>query len=283
MPWSWRLALCLSWCGQCMTATCRGACPVTLVYTCCVPFPANVVFTLVASPGDVAIEREAIRKALWDFNDLHSQALQIVLLPVLWETHSRADLGTHPQELLDQQIVDGADVVIGVFWTRIGSLLPDGTPATVHELERVVAAGKPALLYFSNQPAVPSSIDPKQMNGVTEFKERAQKWGIYREYDDVTMLVDSLKSDLLRTVRDRLDLPVPEASAVPGAVSSAHLVAAVNTQERNRVDTKGRLKIGRSSHLVIRNTGGAPAEDVRLEWVEPAEERVTGVHHTCTV
>jgi hypothetical protein len=234
-----------------------------------VPFPANVVAVLVASPGDVADERDAIRAALWDFNDLHAQALQVILLPVLWETHSRADLGAHPQELLDQQIVDGADVVVGVFWTRIGSLLPDGTPATVHELERVVAAGKPALLYFSNQPAVPASIDPQQMKGVTEFKRRARDWGIYREYDNVSILIDRLKSDLLRTVRDRLALPTPEAPIDPKAAAAAHPVASIVTRESTRVDSKGRLKINRPSYLVIRNVGTATAEDLTLEWVEP--------------
>ena len=91
------------------------------------PFAANVVSVLVASPSDVQVERDALRTAIWDFNDEHASALQVVLLPVLWETHARPELGTAPQTLLDQQIVDGADVVIGVFWTRAGSKLPDGT------------------------------------------------------------------------------------------------------------------------------------------------------------
>lgn len=233
------------------------------------PFAANVVAVMVASPGDVAAERDAIRTALWDFNDLHAHALRVMLLPVLWETHSRADLGAHPQELLDQQIVDGADVVVGVFWTRIGSLLPDGTPATVHELERVVAAGKPALLYFSNQPAVPASIDPQQMQAVTDFKQRARDWGIYREYDTVPTLIERLKSDLLRTVRDRLDLPTPEAPVMSDDGDVARPVASVERRESSRVDSKGRLKINKHTFLVVRNLGSATAEDLHVEWVEP--------------
>jgi hypothetical protein len=86
---------------------------------------------------------------------------------------------------LDAQIVDTSDVAVGIFWTRIGQLLPDGTPATVHELERFVDAGKPALLYFSNTPVVPSSLDTEQWAALQAFKERAKTWGIYREYSPV--------------------------------------------------------------------------------------------------
>ncbi|MFJ4105702.1 hypothetical protein [Amycolatopsis japonica] len=250
------------------------------------PFVSNVVSVLVASPGDVAVEREAIRATMWDFNDLHAQALQVVLLPTMWETSSRADLGSHPQELLDEQIVDRADIVIGVFWTRIGSLLPDGTAATVHELERVVAASKPALLYFSNQPVVPSSIDADQMQRVTDFKARARGWGLYREYDTATDLVDQLKNDLLRTVRDRLDLPTPEAP-IRAATASAHLVAKTDRRESSRVDRNGRLKISHKTYLVVQNAGTETAEDVKLKWItspDQSEDRkppnVAGIDET---
>jgi len=206
---------------------------------------------------------------MWDFNDEHASALQVVLLPVLWETHSRAELGTAPQELLDKQIVDSADVVVGVFWTRIGSPLPDGVPATVHELERSVEADKPVLLYFSNQPASPLTIDTEQVKAVQEFKKRADSWGIYRAYDSVNSLVEQVKRDLLRTVRDRLDLPTP---ALPLAVAGQRGPRPVAITERERVpkfDSKGRSSMRTNTYLVLQNDGDATAENVECEWIAP--------------
>ncbi|GAA0470632.1 hypothetical protein Ade02nite_33810 [Paractinoplanes deccanensis] len=231
-------------------------------------YPANVVSVLIASPSDVAAERDALRQTLWEFNDEHAAALQVILLPVLWETHSRADLGSHPQDLLDTQIVDSADMVIGIFWTKIGSLLPDGTAATVHELERVVSAGKPGVLCFSNQPVVPSSIDPKQYSAVQDFKSRAQTWGIYREYSSVEQLTDLIKRDLLRTVRERLHLPTPESPQKPAELV-ADVVAKTRKEQRQKVDSKGRLKIQNYEYLVFENIGSAVAENVDFDWVAP--------------
>lgn len=231
-------------------------------------YPANVVSVLIASPSDVAAERDALRRTLWEFNDEHAAALQVILLPVLWETHSRADLGSHPQDLLDTQIVDSADMVIGVFWTKIGSLLPDGTAATVHELERVVDAGKPGVLCFSNQPVVPSSIDQVQYSAVQDFKSRAQTWGIYRQYSSVEQLTELIKRDLLRTVRERLHLPTPE-SPQKLAESVADVVVKTRKEQRQKVDSKGRLKIQNYDYLVFENIGSTVAENVEFEWVAP--------------
>lgn len=234
------------------------------------PFAANVVSVLVASPSDVQAERNALRTAMWDFNDEHASALQVVLLPVLWETHSRPELGAEPQTLLDQQIVVAADLVIGVFWTRAGSKLSEGTYATMHELERLVAADKPALLYFSSQPAVPSMIDPEQLVAVQDIKARAKGWGLYGEYDTVEGLVDRARRDLLRTVRDRLSLPTPTAPSGASA-SAARPIASVRRERVHKFDSKQRPKISTNYYLDISNAGQETARDVTVAWAETSE------------
>jgi hypothetical protein len=137
------------------------------------------VQVLVASPGDVAEERAALRQAMWEWNDEHAAALGVVLLPVGWETHSRPELGDHPQHLIDRQIAEGADVLIGVFWTRLGTPTPEADSGTVHEIESFADAGKPVLLYFSDRPAVPTSVDLDQLGAVQKFRKagpRSRTW-----------------------------------------------------------------------------------------------------------
>ena len=50
-------------------------------------FQASVYKVLVASPGDVDEERQAITEVISKWNDLNSETLNVVLLPVRWETH----------------------------------------------------------------------------------------------------------------------------------------------------------------------------------------------------
>ncbi len=228
-------------------------------------YPAHVVHVLIASPSDVSEERKALRAALWEFNDEHTPANQVVLLPRTWEQNSTPRLGADPQAILDAQIVDTSDVAVGIFWTRIGQLLPDGTPATVHELERLVEAGKPVLLYFSNTPVVPSSLDAEQWAPLQEFKERAKTWGIYREYSGVEELVEHIRRNLLATVRDDLGLPqVAAAAATPR--SGARPVARVERRQHQRVDSKDRLKIENRAYLIIENKGTGDAKNLTMAW-----------------
>ena len=55
-----------------------------------------------------------------NWNAVHSQKENVILNPVLWETHSWPKLGDRPQAILNEQIVNGCDILIGFFWTRIG-------------------------------------------------------------------------------------------------------------------------------------------------------------------
>lgn len=220
-------------------------------------YAAHVVHVLIASPSDVSAERKALRTALWEFNDEHTPSSQTVLLPRTWEENSTPRLGADPQTILDEQIVDTSDIAIGIFWTRIGQLLEDGTPATVHELERFVAAGKPALLYFSNMPVVPTSLDAEQWAGVQAFKQEARSWGLYREYSDLEELVVRARRDLLATVHDHLKLPQVENPS--NQLSSARPVAAIERDFQNRPS------------LVVQNLGTATANSLRIEWL-PVED-----------
>ncbi|MEN4422119.1 hypothetical protein VXD82_13965 [Mycobacteroides chelonae] len=234
-------------------------------------YPVHVVHVLIASPSDVAAERTALREAIWEFNDEHTPANKVVLLPRTWEKNSTPRLGAAPQDILDEQIVDSSDIAIGIFWTRIGQLLEDGTPASVHELERFVAADKPALLYFSNTPVIPGSIDNEQFEQVQKFKERAKSWGIYREYSGVEELVQHARRDLLSTVRDQLNLP--QVTEPVATSQRARPVARVERRESQRFDSRGNPKVDRRTYLILENKGGGGARNVKLAWDHPAEDR----------
>lgn len=93
---------------------------------------------------------------------VHSIDRSTIVEPVLWETHSRPAFGDRPQELLNQQLVKNCDLLIGAFWTRLGTPTGKAESGTAEEIEQFRSEGKPVLLYFSSAPAMPESIDPDQ-------------------------------------------------------------------------------------------------------------------------
>lgn len=146
-------------------------------------YEAKVYNVMIASPGDVASERNIIREMLYEWNAVHSRSRKIVLLPVGWESHSSPEMGKRPQEILNNQILDKCDLLVGVFWTRIGTSTGKYVSGTVEEIEKHIDAGKPTMLYFSGQPARLDSVDSEQYEKLKEFRESCKDRGFYETYD----------------------------------------------------------------------------------------------------
>jgi len=84
-------------------------------------YKATVVPVMIASPGDVAEEREITRSVIHDWNDVNSQRSKVMLAAVGWDSHSSPELGERPQELINKRILKDCHILVGVFWTRLGT------------------------------------------------------------------------------------------------------------------------------------------------------------------
>lgn len=151
-------------------------------------FQANVLKVMIASPGDVAIERGVITEELYRWNNANAVTRELILQPVKWETHSSPQMGAHPQAILNDHLLLDADIVVGIFGTRIGTATDEYISGSVEEIKKHVAAGKLAMLYFSHVPVDPNSIDQKQWMALQVFKEECRKGGLYAEYTSYEQL-----------------------------------------------------------------------------------------------
>jgi hypothetical protein len=139
---------------------------------------------LIASPGDVRAERQIILECTEDWNSAHSRSSNVILQPRRWELDAYPELGDRPQEIINRQIVDTSDIVLGVFWHRIGTPTGQAESGTVEEIEQLVAAKRPVLLYFSQAP-VPIDHDAKQLASVRDYKARMRQEGVAFDFPDV--------------------------------------------------------------------------------------------------
>ena len=182
-------------------------------------FSANVIRILIASPSDLHEERKAAIEAVYDWNAQHAEAESVVLLPVAWETHATPRSNIRPQEAINQQLVDKSDILVGMFWTRLGTSTGVAESGTVEEIERFVDAGKPALLYFSNKPVGPNSIDAKQNKRLIAFKEATCKNALVGSFESVEELRQIVSRHLLSEIRS-LRLEAARGSATSASVAS---------------------------------------------------------------
>jgi hypothetical protein len=140
---------------------------------------------MIASPSDVPAYRLQARQVLHDWNDVHSQETNAVLMPVGWETHSSPELGKPAQHLINERLLSGCDLLVGVFWNRLGTQTLDAPSGTVDEIRRHVDSGKPAMIYFVDEPAAPSQIDFAQRALLADFREWCQAKGLVWQVESV--------------------------------------------------------------------------------------------------
>ncbi|MBS7349016.1 MAG: hypothetical protein KIG95_02405 [Comamonas sp.] len=148
-------------------------------------YSADVYKVMIASPSDVSAERSIVREVLSEWNVVNSDARRQVLLPIGWETHSVPEMGDRPQALINKQILHDCDLLVGVFWTRIGTATGEYASGTVEEIEEHIKTGRPTMLYFSSAPVLPDSVDADQYRRLKEFKLSCQSRGLYEPYGDV--------------------------------------------------------------------------------------------------
>jgi hypothetical protein len=164
-------------------------------------YAARVIRVLIASPSDVKDERDISVRAMQEWNDINSSDRQLVILPVRWETHSSPEFGERPQGILNRQFVDKCDIVVGVFWTRIGTPTGEAESGTIEEIERLAKMGKPVMLYFSQNKQDPDSIDLSQLQKLRDFKKRIQSNALIETYSTQIEFRDKLTKQLELQVR----------------------------------------------------------------------------------
>lgn len=160
-------------------------------------FQAIVFKIMIASPSDVTAERNIIRDVLSEWNAINAEKNGIVLLPVSWESHSTPEMGDRPQAIINKQILKDSDLLVGVFWTRIGTDTGEYISGTVEEIEEHIKLGKPIMLYFSQVPVLPDSVDPDQYNKLREFRDSCKERGLFQTYSDL----DDFRSKFYRQLQ----------------------------------------------------------------------------------
>ncbi|WP_146129397.1 hypothetical protein [Burkholderia gladioli] len=223
-------------------------------------FNARVYRVLIASPSDVTQEREMVVQAIQEWNNLNAAERAVTLLPLRWETHAAPMLGDRPQAIINRQIVDECDALIGVFWTRIGSPTGVADSGTLEEIERTVNAGRPAMLYFSSAPQVPDLIDPPQLQSLRAFKKNIQNKGLIQTYSSLTDFKDLLARHLEHQVRTWMSARSDEMEGTASRSQVADITVAFDPVVMNLNDAaeSGTLGSVVSDFLIIENLESIP-------------------------
>lgn len=146
------------------------------------PYNAAVYKVMIASPSDILVERNIARQVIYDWNTVNSDSRKIILQPVGGETHAAPELGDRPQGIINKQVLSNCDLLVGLFWTRLGSPTGQYESGTVEEIFEHIKLNKPAMLYFSNVDIPRNLICQNQLDALEKFKNSCRELGLIEEY-----------------------------------------------------------------------------------------------------
>jgi hypothetical protein len=162
---------------------------------------------LVSSPSDVSLELSALRFAVETTNRaLEASGKDLRLQYYRWKTDvSPGAHETDIQLLIDASLrFEDADIVVGIFWKRLGSPVYDAPSGCAHEIrlahEAWKKSGRPRILaYFNQEPVSLTSLaEAENCVELFRFKEELKERKIlFREYDGEREFERALTSDLL--------------------------------------------------------------------------------------
>lgn len=145
-------------------------------------YKANVLPIMIASPSDVAEQRDGVRSIIENWNFINGYSEKIILMPVGWETHSAPDLAGKAQGIINDRLLADCDLLVGIFWTRLGTATESFESGTVEEISRHTGAGKPAMIYFSDVPVPPRELDTVEYARLQSFRAWCYNQGLVESF-----------------------------------------------------------------------------------------------------
>ena len=147
------------------------------------PYEATVHNVFIASPSEVLAERTIVRDVIYEWNAVHAEDERAILQPIGWETHSFPDMGDRAQGIINRQILEKSDILVAIFWYRLGTATGVAESGTIEEIENHLKSCRPAMIYFSSKD-VPRNIDTGQLEAIRRAEKNYQDRGLIDTFEN---------------------------------------------------------------------------------------------------
>ncbi len=175
------------------------------------PQQRKVLRVFLASPSDVADERDVIEAVISELNYSIARSQGVLLELVRWETHAIPGVAADAQARVNETAPQDYDIFIGLFWTRAGTKTLRADSGSIEEYE--IARAKldrgenvEIMLYFKQSAPPLAIIDAEQFGRLRAFQEKLKQTGVLSAaFDD--------EHDLAKQARIHLSLQITRMAA----------------------------------------------------------------------
>jgi hypothetical protein len=209
---------------------------------------------MLVSPSDIREERQICINTIVEWNSINAESLNTIFNVIGWDINAHPASGMHPQEILNKQLLEKADILIGIFWTRIGTPTKEYSSGSTEEIMKHIESGKPALIYFSSVPIMPGSVNAKQFQKLMDFKDSIKSQSFYKEYSDTKEFQRVIFRDIQSLVNSGLKLraeSINNSTIIPTSLEEI-----IKTLNESAKDILQEIAQGGSGRIMIAKTLG---------------------------
>lgn len=151
---------------------------------------------VLASPGDVASERNKLRETILSNVNLWAKFSKIEFVPIDWEHNTYPAIADYSQDAINSQFGDDYEILTAIFWYKVGTPTPKHPSGTVEEVERAISRNKSngsvnLQLYFKTKEIPESAKQQSQQSELYALRKEWSERGVYYwEFEEQTELVE---------------------------------------------------------------------------------------------
>ncbi|HEY6419683.1 MAG TPA: hypothetical protein VIX59_11830 [Candidatus Binataceae bacterium] len=162
---------------------------------------------LLAAPSDVTEEHALVADAINNWNVQLGDGARARIELMNWRTHAHPEAGRRPQASINRQFADRADLVLAIFWRRLGSPTGKAASGTVEEIERARRRGKKVMVYFRQRlSAEKDAPDSREQARMERFRRKLGRSALYGTYRDVQEFESTVRKDLALVMHEMVTI-----------------------------------------------------------------------------
>jgi hypothetical protein len=177
--------------------------------------PFSLLKLTLCGPGDVAKEIQIAQEVITAWNLQHGEPRGLFLKHQHWSTDTHPDLRDRPQGVVNGQIIDDADIIVAVFWSRFGTPTGRADSGTQEEIERGVKLGRKVMVYFSDLESITGGASQDQAERLARFRQKLTLRGLCWSFQSRQQFRELFTRHLALTVNELSSLAVPAKAPRP--------------------------------------------------------------------
>jgi hypothetical protein len=158
----------------------------------------------VGAPSDVDEAHDVIRGQIEQWNRDHGPLSRARVEFTNWRTHSHPAAGRRPQSVINKQVLDQCDIMVGIFNARFGSPTGVADSGTEEEIRRSIKRDKKVMVYFADLAVPTRSKARDEFERIEKFKRKLGQQALYHTYTDLKAFEDAFRQHLAGAMNELL-------------------------------------------------------------------------------